>query len=189
VNFSRLPDQTQVDDTFTVTLSGEDVSLTTNASNQVIYFLKKTQTDTSQGSLIESSVDYEVEAVPVAAVNAPVSKGLTAITANAGVISFVIGKVSAPEMVIASLKIKHKRFFKDKTLIDRDLNPTEYVLTPMGESTRVDVQVPALNLSESLSGAKVEIDARVRLNVTSDVANPQAISSTQAEGSAVIKIN
>lgn len=189
VEFGDIPNQVQPNDTFSLTSSGRTVSLAAQGNNQIIYLLEKQQREDNKGSLVETEVLYKAMMESAAIVNAPVARGVTGLSADANQVSFMIGQVDAPEIVVLSLKIKHKKFFGDKTFIERDLRPGEFTLTNMNGQTRVDIAVSSLNLGDTLSGKKVEVRAKVRLNVTGNIANPQAVSNAQPEQVIEVKVN
>ncbi len=188
VEFDNVPDQAQADDQFTVKLNGRELALYSQGRNELIYFYDKSVTQKGDGNLIEMDVVYHVRMLPTAQVNAPVSQGLTNLGATEGVVSFNLGQASLPQSLVLNLKIKEKKTFKDKTLIERDLLPTEYTLVPAGNTTRVEIQTSRLSMAEAMTDGKFEITATARLNVVGSIANPGAVSTLAPSQSITVKI-
>jgi hypothetical protein len=184
-NFGAVPAGISLNDTFAVKASGIDISVNAQ-SNQVFYSLNKQQVQSNKGNLIEATTTFNVAIDSIAGVNAAVAQGLTELTATADGVSFMIGKVLRPELLVVNLKIKQSQFLGSKTLIERDLQPSEITLTDVGDKTRVDVKnSPALGLKAKKT---VKITAKVRLSGPGNIANPGALSVEQPEMMVKIKL-
>ncbi|MBY0453231.1 MAG: hypothetical protein K2P92_09355, partial [Bdellovibrionaceae bacterium] len=148
--------------------------------------LNKQQAQSNKGGLIEATTTVNVAIDSIAGVNAAVAQGLTELTATADGVSFMIGKVLRPELLVVNLKIKQSQFLGSKTLIERDLQSNEITLTDVGDKTRVDVKnSPALGLKAKKT---VKITAKVRLSGSGNIINPAAISVEQPEMTVKIKL-
>lgn len=184
-NFAPVPSGLTLSDNFIVSASGSTVAISTQ-SNQVFYTLTKQQTQNSNnGGLVETTTTVNVAIDSIAAFNAAVSEGVTELTATTDGVSFIIGKVLRPELLIVNLHIKKSQFLGSKTMIDRDMQANEITLTDVGNKTRVDIKNTALGLK---SGRTFKIRAKVRLNASGDVTNPGAISTEQPEQSIKVSL-
>lgn len=163
-------------DTFSVSLSGDNLAVSVSGSS-ILYSATLQQQSTLSGQNEVVSAKYAVDAEDAVAVNQSVLQNVSDLTMVGNQISFTVGAVVDPKLFVPWLQIDKKSFFADPTLIKRDLNPGEFALMPDGNRTKVVISLDQLGLSQKMDSGTYKVTTAVRLQADAAVLNPAVLSS------------
>ncbi len=154
---------------FTITLHGDDLTVTAQGSKNFFLVLKKKdQQPYMNGSVKFIDALYAVELVEAAPVLNALS--MTNISIKDSLLSVKLGKVTVTENLGFSLEIAKKRTLgSDTTIFDRELAAGEFDIVSAATGSILTVDTDKLNTE--LSGGKFSLTAKAFFKVNGTVMN------------------
>jgi hypothetical protein len=153
----------------TVKLHGQELSVSGSspAKETLLIGRVEQQKIASHGDLVQIAGRLQVRAVPFELIDQALMIQDLAVDSG-DVLTFTTGDVQNQIPVAMHLKIsKNRTLAPDKKLIERDLNPSEVQITPMGNGrATVTVNLNALGMEEALKKGdyKIKLTSRIMKN-------------------------
>lgn len=185
LDVSALESTLKPNEKFTVTLHGDDLTITAQGSKNFFLVLKKQDKQPyMSGSVKFIDALYAVELVEAQ----PVLKALsmTNISIKDSLLSVKMGPVAQPENIGFSLNIVRKRTLaSDIVLFDRELSATEATVDSAANGATLSVDTSKLNVE--LEGGKFGITAKAFFKFSGALMNKSQFDELEASRTLILK--
>jgi hypothetical protein len=147
IDVTKLSQEMTAGEKFTVTLTGDNLSIQAAGSSKFFLMLKRQSVRSSMnGNVKFMDALYAIDMIEAA----PILKSLqmSEVSLNNSVLSFGLGPINNRENIAFSLNVEKRKFLaKDVTLFNRELSSNEVVINDNNTGAAAEVNIEKLGLN------------------------------------------
>ena len=172
VNVDKSKYNPQLNEILSFVQNGDDLSIqAVQTTGRAIIFIKKSVQDLGQSGIIKrTKTNIQLTILDKNIVFSAFLTNPTELSVSANGLSISTGLIIDPSLVKVSLFVeRHRALAKNILMIDRELNPGEYVLTNSAANTLVRISFSQLGFQSQIAGNKINATLLIqsRINIES----------------------